>query len=49
MLLGPGTLDEMIQEKETAEIACEFCGCKYELSIDELQKLRKSLDETKVH
>jgi redox-regulated HSP33 family molecular chaperone len=49
MLLGPGTLDEMIAEKETAEIACEFCGCKYELSVDALQKLRNSLDETQVH
>jgi molecular chaperone Hsp33 len=49
MLLGPGTLDEMIAENETAEIACEFCGCKYELSVDALQKLRNSLDETQVH
>jgi molecular chaperone Hsp33 len=49
MLLGPGTLDEMIRDKETAEIACEFCGCKYELPVAALQKLRDSLDEVPVH
>lgn len=49
MLLGPGTLDEMIRDKETAEIACEFCGCKYELPVAGLQKLRDSLDEAPIH
>ncbi|WP_141732158.1 Hsp33 family molecular chaperone HslO [Oligoflexus tunisiensis] len=49
LLLGRGTLDEMVKDKESAEIACEFCGCKYELSIEALKKLRDSLDEVPVH
>jgi molecular chaperone Hsp33 len=49
LLLGRGTLNEMIKDKKTAEIACEFCGCKYELSVEELKKLRDSLDEVPVH
>lgn len=49
LLLGPGTLDEMIQDNQTAEIACEFCGRNYQLEIPELQKLRRSLDEVPLH
>lgn len=49
LLLGPGTLDDMIRDNEAAEIACEFCGCKYHLPITALQKLRDSLDHTTVH
>jgi molecular chaperone Hsp33 len=43
ILLGPGTLDEMIQANETAEIACEFCGRNYQLPVPELKRLRDVL------
>lgn len=43
LLLGPHMLDEMIADQETAAIKCEFCGKDYQVSIEELKKLRKSL------
>ncbi len=45
ILLGAGTLDEMIQDDETAQISCEFCGRGYELTVPELQRLRATLQD----
>lgn len=39
-LLGTIDLDEMIAEDKPAEITCNFCNQRYELGLDELEKIR---------
>lgn len=41
MLLGHEELDKLMAESEDShEISCDFCGRKYTLTIDEIQKVR---------
>lgn len=42
MALGPAELKDMIEKEEKAEVYCHFCGARYNLSVETLQKL---LDE----
>lgn len=46
LLLGPATLDEMVDSGEQSDVRCEFCGKLYQLSTNELAKLRSSLPKT---
>ena len=39
-LLGTVDLDEMIAEDKPAEITCNFCNARYEISRDELERIR---------
>jgi len=42
-LLGYNELDNLIETSETGfhEVGCDFCGRKYQLSVDEIRKLRE--------
>lgn len=46
LLLGQTTLDDMIVSNETTDVCCEFCGKRYTLGTEELQKLRATLPNT---
>jgi molecular chaperone Hsp33 len=39
-LLGHKELDDLIQDPTTHEVSCDFCGKKYNLSVEEIQGLR---------
>ena len=43
MLLGVVELDSMIAENKPLEVSCEFCGRKYQVSIEEQQKIRNEV------
>ncbi len=47
--LGLADLDDMIQQKENAEITCQMCGRRYTVSVDELQDLRTQLHRNSMH
>lgn len=42
--LGKSELEDMIKENKPVEITCAFCGKKYEYSIEDVEKIRKTLD-----
>lgn len=46
MLLGTGTLDDMISSGEQSDVRCEFCGKLYSLTTADLKKLRATLPDT---
>lgn len=43
MLLGVAELDSMIVENKPLDVSCEFCGRKYQVSVDEQQKIRNEV------
>jgi molecular chaperone Hsp33 len=42
-LLGLTEVDQMLSENKPVEAACEFCGRRYVISLDELKELRQAL------
>jgi molecular chaperone Hsp33 len=42
-LLGLQDIDEILNEKKPLDVACEFCGRKYEVSEADLTKIRQDL------
>ncbi|MBX2993775.1 MAG: Hsp33 family molecular chaperone HslO [Bdellovibrionaceae bacterium] len=47
--LGVEGLQEMIDDNKPADITCEVCGRKYQLSIEELSDLREELRKSQMH
>jgi molecular chaperone Hsp33 len=47
--LGLVDLQEMIDQKEGAEITCQMCGRPYKISVEELQELKDSLHRNSMH
>ena len=39
-LLGQKTLDEMVEDQQSEEIICDFCGKKYIVTPEEIEKVR---------
>ncbi len=39
-LLGHEELDSLLQDAKTHEVSCDFCGKKYNLTVEELQEIR---------
>ena len=42
-LVGPADLAEMIEDGAPAEVGCDFCGAKYEVSVDEMRAVFRLL------
>ena len=42
-LLGLPELDGMIENEETTDVSCEFCGRQYKLSVDDLKEVRQEV------
>lgn len=47
--LGVEGLQEMIDDNKPADITCEVCGRKYQLSVEELSDLREELRKSQMH
>lgn len=45
-LLGKAELDSIIEEGHETELACHFCGKKYQFSVDEIRGLRAELENS---
>jgi molecular chaperone Hsp33 len=43
-VLSPADLFEMIHEEGRADVNCDFCGAKYEITRDELQRVLDAVD-----
>lgn len=47
--LGMADLQEMIEEKEPAEITCQMCGRSYSVTTEELSQLQDDLRKNSMH
>ena len=47
MLLPQKELDEIISDGETIELKCEFCNKGYDFSINDLKKIRETVEKSK--
>ncbi len=47
--LGMEDLDDMINQKENAEVTCQMCGRRYTVTVEELQDLKTQLHRNSMH
>lgn len=49
MLLGKEEIENAIEEKKPLDVSCEFCGRQYQVSEDDLVKLRNDLHKASLN
>lgn len=49
VLLGIEEIDDAIAENKPLDVTCEFCGRPYEVSLDDLAKLRNEIHKTSLN
>jgi molecular chaperone Hsp33 len=47
--LGMEDLEDMINQKENAEVTCQMCGRRYTVTVEELQDLKTQLHRNSMH
>jgi molecular chaperone Hsp33 len=47
--LGLEDLEDMINQKENAEITCQMCGRRYTVTVEELKELKTQLHRSSLH
>jgi len=48
-VLGMADLEDMINQKENAEVTCQMCGRRYTVTVEELQDLKTQLHKNSMH
>jgi molecular chaperone Hsp33 len=48
-VLGEEGLQEMINENQPTDVTCQICGRKYQVTIDELEKIRNEVRKSSMH
>lgn len=48
-ILGEAELQDMINENKETEIVCQICGRTYQVSVDDLHKIKESIRKNSLH
>jgi molecular chaperone Hsp33 len=48
-VLGMADLEDMINQKENAEVTCQMCGRRYTVTVEEMQDLKTQLHRNSMH